>query len=184
MSEKIKQIGQRMRGIREIAGLSPETMSRELRIATALYKSYESGAADIPVSVLCKVAQRCNVELTALLTGGEPHLRSYSLVRRDKGPDTKRRKEYKYQDLAFNFAGKKAEIFLVTVDPKPANESLKHYSHPGQEFTHVIKGTLTVLLDGKELVLEEGDSLYFDSGIKHAMRAAGARPAKFLAVIL
>ncbi|MGE5308771.1 MAG: helix-turn-helix domain-containing protein [Deltaproteobacteria bacterium] len=184
MSEKLKQIGQRMRDLREIAGLSIEAMGQQFKVPPALYAKYEAGETDIPVSFLVEVAQHFNVELTALLTGGDPHLHSYCLVRKDKGLTTKRRKEYKYQDLAFNFVHKKAEAFLVSVDPKPARTAVHYYAHPGQEFNYVIKGTLKILLDGHEVMLSEGDSLYFDAGIKHAMRAVGQKPAKFLAVIL
>lgn len=183
MSEKIRQIGRRIRDLREIAGLSGDAMAKEFKVSPALYRQYENGDADIPVSFLCEVAQKFKVELTALLTGGDPHLHTYCLVRKDKGLSTNRRKEYKYQDLAFNFANKKAESFLVSVEPR-AEKAIHYYAHPGQEFNFVIKGSLRVLLDGHELVLNEGDSLYFDSGIKHAMRAAGNKPAKFLAVIL
>jgi quercetin dioxygenase-like cupin family protein len=70
------------------------------------------------------------------------------------------------------------------VDPKPAKEEIHYYAHPGQEFNYVISGQLKILLDGKELLLNEGDSLYFDAGIKHAMRAGGKKPAKFLAIVL
>lgn len=184
MSDKIRQIGQRMRELREIAGLSVENMAQKFKVSAAVYTKYEKGETDIPVSFLCEIAQHFNVELTALLTGGEPHLRSYCLVRKNRGLSTKRRKEYKYQDLAFNFAHKKAETFLVAIDPKPEKEAVHYYAHPGQEFDYVLNGKLEVMLDGHELVLNEGDSLYFDSGIKHAMRAAGKKPVQFLAVVL
>lgn len=184
MSEKIRQIGQRMRELREIAGLSAEAVAQKFKVPATLYAKYENGDADIPVSFLCEIAQHFKVELTALLTGGDPHLHSYCLVRKNHGLSTKRRKEYKYQDLAFNFAHKKAETFLVSIDPKPEKNAIHYYAHPGQEFDHVLTGSLAVMLDGHEILLNEGDSLYFDAGIKHAMRAAGKKPVQFLAVVL
>jgi quercetin dioxygenase-like cupin family protein len=95
-----------------------------------------------------------------------------------------RRKEYKYLDLAYNFANKKAEMFLVTAKPRPRSTRINFYTHPGQEFDHVLEGTLKVIIDGHELVLNQGDSLYFDSGLKHAMVAQNNKNARFLAVIL
>ena len=182
MSGKVLQVARRIRELRKIAGLSVDTLAKEFKVSPEVYAKYESGTADIPVSLLYEVAQRFNVDLTALLTGGEPHLHMYSVVRKGKGLSIERRKEYKYQDLAFNFVGKKAETFLVTVAHRPA-KSIHYYSHPGQEFNYVLDGTLTVFLDGAELVLNPGDSLIFDSGAKHAMAAQGKKPAKFLAMI-
>jgi len=182
MSEKVKQIAKRLKELREIAGISIESLAREFKIPPGEYAKFESGSRDIPVSLLCEAAQRFNVELTALLTGGNPHLHTYCLVRKGKGLSAERRKEYKYQDLAFNFVGKKADAFLVSVGPRPA-KSIHYYSHPGQELNYVLEGSLKVFLDGNELVLNPGDSLFFDSNAKHAMSAQGKKPAKFLAMI-
>jgi transcriptional regulator with XRE-family HTH domain len=184
MSEKIKQIAERIKALREISGISLETLAKEFSISGKQYQKYESGDVDIPVSFLLEVAHKFNVELTALLTGGEPHLHRYSLVRNGKGLSVERRKEYKYQDIAFQFSHKKAEVFCVTVEPSTDTKAPHYYSHPGQEFTHVLKGTLKVLFEGHEVVLQEGDSLYFDSGYHHAMVAENDQPAQFLAVIL
>ena len=41
MSDQIKQISARIKDLREIAGLSEETLSKELGVTTELYKQYE-----------------------------------------------------------------------------------------------------------------------------------------------
>ena len=107
---------------------------------------------------------------------------TFSLVRKGKGPQVERRREYKYLDLAYNFKDKKAEIFYITVDPREAEH--KPYSHEGQEFNYILEGTLKVIVDKHELILNEGDSLYFDPRHPHAMYAMHNKPAKFLAVII
>lgn len=184
MSEKIKQIAERMKALREISGISAAALAKEFKIPTAEYEKFESGAADIPVSVLYEAAQKFNVELTTLLTGEEPKLHQYCLVRAGRGVSVERRKEYSYQDLAYNFIHKKAEVFLINVEPHAADVKRHFYSHAGQEFTYVLSGDLKVVLDGHEVTLAAGDSLYFDSGKPHAMIALNGKPAKFLAVIL
>ncbi len=184
MCEQIKQIAMRIKELREISGISEEDMARQFNIPLELYKKYESGEADIPVSFLYQVANKFNVELTAILTGEEPRLHIYSLVRKGKGLEVERRKEYKYQSLAYNFAHKKAEPFLVTVEPKPDDQPIALNSHPGQEFNHVLEGTLKVVIHTHELILNEGDALFFDASFKHGMKALNGKTAKFLAIIL
>lgn len=184
MPDKIRRIAERIRGLRESSGESVAKLARELKVSPGEYRKYESGAVDIPVGFLFDMAHRFQVELTALLTGKEPRLHTYCVVRADKAPSANRRKEYRYRDLAYNFVGKKVEAFLVSVDPGPQKGEPHVYSHPGQEFNYVLSGTLKVVVDGHELVLKEGDSLYFDSGKGHAMAAVGRRPAKLLAVIV
>ncbi len=184
MPEKLRQIAARIKELRQIAGLTVEQLSSEFMIPAEQYAQYESGNSDIPVSLLYEIARKFNVELTTLLTGGEPHLQGYCLVRKGTGPAADRRKEYKYEDLAFNFMHKKAGIFLVTVDPEPAGAKTHFNTHPGQEFTYVLEGGLKIVLDGHELELNAGDSLYFNSAMKHAMIALNGKPAKFLAIII
>ena len=40
------------------------------------------------------------------------------------------------------------------------------------------------VVDGKEMVLEEGDSVYFDATKQHGMQALNDKKAKFLAIII
>jgi len=184
MSDQIKQVAARIKELREISGISIESLAKEFNVSIDTYQEYESGNTDIPVSFLYEVANKFNVELTAILTGENPRLHNYCLVRKDKGVSVERRKQYKYQNLAYNFAHKKAEPFLVTVEPESPEAEVHLNSHPGQEFNYVIEGSLKIVINGYELVLNEGDSLYFDSGLNHGMKAIGDKPAKFLAIIL
>ena len=179
MQEKIKQVASRIRELREIFGVSGATLAGEFQIAEDDYRRYESGTVDIPVGILYQIAQRFQVELTTLLTGEEPRLRTYALTRAGQGVSVDRSKDYAYQSLAYNFIHKRAEPFLVTVDPGPDHFN----SHPGQEFHYVLNGTLRVLLDQHELILEAGDSLYFDSSVAHSLTALNNAPAQLVAVI-
>ena len=52
------------------------------------------------------------------------------------------------------------------------------------EFNYMIEGSMKIVIDGKELVLEQGDSIYFDATKKHGMQALNNSNAKFLAIII
>jgi mannose-6-phosphate isomerase-like protein (cupin superfamily) len=184
MNEQIQLIASRIKELREIEGVSAESLALELHTDPGLLLNYESGTTDIPVGFLMKVAHRFNLELSALLKGDEPKLHVYSVVRKGKGLNVDRRKQYQYESLASNFAHKKAEPFKVTVIPNTDESPLEFNSHPGQEFNYVLEGTLLVVVDGHEIIINEGDSLYFDSNYKHAMKALNNQPARFLAVIV
>lgn len=183
MDEQIKQIADRLRGMREVLEISPDEAAATCSIPEEQYLNFESGEADIPVSILHRMAQKFNLDLTTLLTGEEPHMHSYTLTRKDKGTGVDRQKAYKYQALAGNFQNRKADPFVVTVDPK-TDSSVSYNSHPGQEFNYMIEGKLKIFIGAKEMILEPGDSIYFDSGIQHGMLALENKPAKFLAIIL
>ncbi len=184
MTEQIKQIAERIKEIREISGISAESLAAKLGISPAEYHNYENGLKDIPVGIIFNISEHFNVELSVLLGGDNAKLRIYGVVRNGKGLTLERRKQYKYESLAFNFINKKAEPFMVTIDPDSENKLMEFSSHPGQEFNYVIKGTMTSIIDGHEIILHEGDSIFFNSGYKHAMRAMNNEQVKFLAIVL
>ncbi len=107
---------------------------------------------------------------------------TYFLTRYGKGLSVERTKAYKYQSLAGGFKGKLADPFLVTVDPNDAPITLNQ--HTGQEFDMVLKGRLLISLNGKDLILNEGDSIYFNAKQLHGMKALDGRQAQFIAVII
>lgn len=182
--EQIKQIAIRMKDLREICDVSVEAIAKDLDIEIDVYNEYETAKRDIPIGFLYEFANYFNIELTTLLTGEEPRLQKYSLVKNGKGLNIERRKAYEYHNLAYNFTNKKAEPFLVTVPPSEDDDQISVSSHPGQEFNYVLEGTLKVKVDDHVLVLEPGDSLYFDSNRKHGMKALNGKEAKFLAFII
>jgi mannose-6-phosphate isomerase-like protein (cupin superfamily) len=183
MQQSYGEIARRVKALREIAGIKSEIFADELKLDRERYLRYENGEEDIPVGVLLAAAERLEVDVTSLISGAEPRMKVYSLVRKGHGLEVERRKEYRYRDLSYNFAGRKADAFLVTVGPTNDEGAKPHvYSHEGQEFNYVLKGRMKVIVNEHELVLEEGDSLYFDSGREHAMVALGDEGATFLAV--
>ncbi len=184
MQEQIKAIATRLKELREISGLSVEQLATQLNVDVATYESYESGTVDIPVSFLYAAANDLGVELTALLTGEDPKLHDFALVRKDKGVFVKRRKNYNYQNLAYNFVQKQMETFLVTIEPSNIDKPLDFNSHQGQEFDYMLSGSMRLVINGKELVLSAGDSIYYNSELPHAMEALNGEKAVFLAIIV
>jgi len=184
MTVQIKQIAERIKEIREISGISAESLAKSLGVNKELYNEYESGNIDIPVGIIFRISELFHVELSVMLGGDNPKLHIYGVVRNGKGLKLERRKQYKYESLAYNFIHKKAEPFMVTVDPGTEGTIMEFNSHSGQEFNYVIKGTMMTIIDGHEIILNEGDSIYFDSGYRHAMKALNGEQVKFLAVVL
>ncbi len=183
MDTKVQEIAERLKGFRDALNLSEENCAAACGVSLDLYRNYESGKVDIPVSFLYSFSVAYDLEISTLLTGDMPRMKGYSLTRKGTGVVAERRKEYKYQALNESFIHKKAQPFIVTVAPTSRKDAVSFSQHPGQEFNLVLKGRLMVVLNEKELILEEGDSLWFNSGLPHGMKALGDEEAEFLAVI-
>lgn len=184
MSEDMKQIGQRLKGLREALDMSPEEFAVSCDILPAEYSKYESGEKDLTISMLKGIALKHNIDVSVLMFDDEPRMSSYFLTRKGKGLAVNRVESYAYQTLAGGFNNRKADIFEVTVEPKEDSESIHHSKHTGQEFNLVLEGRMLLQINGKDLILEEGDSIYFDSSLPHGMKALDGKKVRFIAVVL
>ncbi|MDH6304267.1 transcriptional regulator with XRE-family HTH domain [Parabacteroides sp. PF5-5] len=184
MNEQIKQIAERLAGLRDALDISPEEMAKACSLTAEEYLKLESGTVDISVSVLHQISQAYSIELTTLMFGDEPKMSSYFVTRKGKGIAVERTKAYRYQSLAAGFTQRKADPFLVTVHPKPEEESIYLNAHSGQEFNLVLSGRMLFHINGKDLILETGDSVYFNSELPHGMKALDNEKVRFLAIIL
>ncbi len=184
MTEQVRQIAQRLVGLREAEDMTAETLANLIGVPIELYKKYENAEEDIPVSVLYDVAGHFGLELTELLSGSAPKLKVYSHIKSGKGLAIERRKEYAYQNLSYNFANAHSEALLVTVPVSKEDEPMALTTHGGQEFNYLLEGRMEIVIDKNKIILEPGDSLYFDSTYPHGMKALDGKPAKFVCVIM
>jgi transcriptional regulator with XRE-family HTH domain len=65
MDEQIKQIAERVRGLRDALGLGIDEMAESCGLASAQYAAIESGECDLSVSSLQKIARHFDVPLDA-----------------------------------------------------------------------------------------------------------------------
>lgn len=184
MAEQIKQIAARLRGLREVLELTEQEVAYTCQLSVEEYREIEAGTRDLSVSTLQKISRHYGIALDVLMFGEEPKMSSYFLTRSGTGISVERRKAYKYQALASGFRGRIADPFIVTVEPKPEGTPVQFNSHQGQEFNIVIEGRMLLNINGKELILNTGDSLYFNSALPHGMLALDDKPVKFLAIIM
>ena len=71
--------------------------------------------------------------------------------------------------------------FILTLPVNPKKRTL--YQHEGQELLFVLEGTMRFQHGSEYIIAEEGDCVYFDSGIPHFGEAMGKKAAKCFMVI-
>lgn len=186
METKIIEIAERIHALREIMEISVEDMAEAVGLSVEAYLQYEQGECDFGFTFLYKCAEKFGVDIIELLTGENPHLSFYSVVRRGDGLDMKRRAGFKYEHLAHRFRDKIAEPFLVTAPfiESQQDEPIELSHHKGQEFDYIIKGQLKVKFEDHEEILNEGDAVYYDSGRGHGMIACGGSECVFMAIVM
>lgn len=186
MEYNIKEVACRLKGLRTACDFSIEEFSRLTDISPEEYEKIENGEKDFSVSYLYKCAEIFNVDTIELLTGVSPTLSNFSIVRNGKGLPVARRDRFEYHLLAYLFKDRKIEPMLVDAPyiEEEQGKPIKMSSHAGQEWDYILKGKLRFITDGCDVVLNEGDSVYYDSGKLHGMIAVGGEDCQFFAVLI
>lgn len=179
--QELHEIGERIKGLREACDVSVEDMAAELDVPVDTYVKWEETGADVPISAIYHMARQFGVEFTEILTGTAAKLNTYHVVRRGEGKEVDRYPGYHYDDMAWRFADKIMQPLLVVLDP--SDEPAKLVTHRGQEFNFVIEGSITVVFEDKEIVLNQWDSIYFNPMHPHGQRCHGDKVAKFITII-
>ena len=182
MTDQLREIGRRLSDLRSIAEMTPENFCEKTGVTVQELTAYEKGELDFSFSFLYNAARILGVDVMDLLSGDSPRLSGWCHVAKGEGYAIDRRAAYSYKHLAFTFRDKKAEPFLVTVEPKDEKPTL--HAHDGQEFNWLVSGRMRFFISDTEYILEPGDSMYFNASIPHAMQALDERPAQFLAVVM
>ena len=180
MQSEISEIANRIRELREVCDYSTAQLAKELGISEETYIGYET-EGNFPISTIYEISKMFKVDFTELVTGSPARLDTYHVVRRGHGMSFSRYEGYRYKDLAFRYTDKIMQPLLVTLDPTDAPASL--VTHAGQEFNLVLKGRVAVVFEDKEIILNEGDSIYFNPTYPHGQRCVGDSKARFLTVI-
>lgn len=88
---------------------------------------------------------------------------------------------YFFESLDFPVADRKMQAYYAEFDGRP--EPTEPHKHEGAEIVFVLKGQLVVSIEGDDTTLEEGDSMYFDSGYAHTYRRHGRASCSVMVVV-
>jgi transcriptional regulator with XRE-family HTH domain len=175
--ERDDQLGRRIRALRAERGLTLTGLAAQVGITRSFLSSVERGQAYPSLVVLRGIAAALEVPVFLLFTTPES---SGMIVRRDarkviRPPGAPVSYELVSPDLR-----RKIEMILVRYEP---GLDATPTSHVGEECALVLKGRVEMTIGGEVYELEEGDSIYYDSGLPHKARALGDDPAEIVSAI-
>ncbi len=186
VTSKLAEVAKRISELRDIYGFSAEEMAEKTELTLDEYLAFEEGKEDLPFTFIHKCALAFGVEITDLLEGQSAKLTSYNVTRRGKGQTTANEEGILIQNLAPKFKNKLANPYWVKYEYSSELQSkpIEVTTHSGQEFDLVIKGTLKVRVGEHVEVLQEGDSIFYNSSTPHGMIAVNGEDCLFLAMIM
>lgn len=181
------KLGARVRKFREERGLSVEELAEAAGVSRDLVVSLEEENIYPSLAPLQKIARAMNIRLGTFMDDVEVN---DPLVVRKSEQDTDltmqkskgKKAAFLYHSLGKGKADRNMEPFFIEISPE-LEEDRTMSSHQGEEFIVVMKGKILIKYGQKEIILEPGDSAYYNSAIPHYVGAYGNGPAEIYAVV-
>lgn len=183
-----KIVGEKIKALRENQGISLEQLAERAGLAIEQIDRIENNI-DLPsLAPLIKIARVLGVRLGTFLDDQEEL--GPVVCRKREATDSisfsnnaiQSRKHMEYHSLSKSKADRHMEPFIIDVTPTDDNAFVLS-SHEGEEFIMVLSGTMEISYGKHTYLLEEGDSIYYDSIVPHHVHAYQGQAAKILAVI-
>jgi transcriptional regulator with XRE-family HTH domain len=185
-SEESTAVGQRIKNLRELKGLSITDVSQRTGLPEEILERIEADAVAPPLGTLTKLARALEMKMGYLLASGES--KPFVITRKDGRKPVSRhasrqqsRYGYSYLSLAPGMPDRNMEPFLVTL--APTGEEMPGSVHEGEEFLYVLDGEMEVVIGEHREVLYPGDAIYYHSTIPHQVMCHQGKPAHILAVL-
>jgi DNA-binding transcriptional MerR regulator/quercetin dioxygenase-like cupin family protein len=154
-------MGPRLRKMRKDLGYGLERAARLAKISPGFLSSIELSKANASIATLQRLTSVYN---TTVLDFFDIPQHARRLIRPSQRRSLKTESGVDMQLLSVGT--KMLECMLFRVPPKAGSDGA--YSHAGEEFIFMLKGSLEIWLDESEChVLTEGDSFWFESNVGH-----------------
>lgn len=183
---KLLEMAGRIRELREIENLSIEEMAQKTALTPEEYLACENAESNLTFAFIYRCALAFNVDVTDIIQGSSPKLRSYTVTRSGQGQRIEKAHGMVYYGLASSFTNKIAEPLLVrsSYSEEAQSKDIELTTHIGQECDIVIDGHLKVQVGPHTETLGPGDTIYYDSSTPHGMIAVGGKDCLFYAIVL
>jgi len=176
----------RIRTLREIEGYTVAEMAVKTNVSEEEYSACENGQSDLNFAFIYRCALAFNVDVTDIIEGKSPTLKSYTLTRAKEGQRIEQAHGMTYFNLAPSFKNRIAEpLYVCSKYSEDAQvKDIELTTHEGQECDIVIEGHLKIQIGAHKEILGPGDSIYYDSSTPHGMIAVDGEDCSFYAFVL
>lgn len=185
-----KIIGEKIKSIRESQQLTIEEVAERSGLDMGQIQRIENNTDFPSLAPLIKIARVLGVRLGTFL---DDQAELGPVISRKKGSEnypgihftnnaSQNKKHMSYQALSQDKSGRHMEPFLIDIEPSSEVNFIMS-THEGEEFIYVISGIVEINYGKQTYILEEGDSIYYDSIVQHHVHAANGDKARILGVI-
>jgi transcriptional regulator with XRE-family HTH domain len=170
-------LGLRLRELREERGMSLKVLATKAGVSESFMSQVERGSANPSVASLRRLAEALGTSIGAMF---EDHGAGQRLIRAGERAQLIHPQRKWEEFLLTPRTAKRLQVILSIVEPGEGSGD-EPYSHESdEECVVILKGSLEFKLGKESYVLEEGDSITFESRTPHSNRNPGPSKAEVL----
>ncbi len=173
---EIIPIGKRIRRARLNKKITLDMMANETGMSKEFIKKIEGGDQRPSVGTLLQISKILHIDSSFLLKEHGETIRERSKAY------TKRTDNYAYTPLTPNAENKHLKAFKIVIEAGKGHDGVG-FQHEGEEFVYVLTGKVEVKVGDNVNKLKAGDSLHFNSGVKHDLVNSGKIDAELVVVV-
>ena len=181
-SEATRSFASSLRELRRSRKASLQELSVRAKVSRSTISKIERNEVQPSLDVAVRLAAALGTPLPEMLRFDE-YARVIKLPHNEQAVIRNAEQDWERRILSPSFHDATVEISWLALGPNVRLGSFPPHPKGAEEHIVVLKGRLQVKLDGKALLLDEGDSLFFEGDRRHALENATARRAEFLVVI-
>jgi transcriptional regulator with XRE-family HTH domain len=176
------QIGQRLRTLRDVRGLSLRDLAATSGVSAPMLSQVERGETSPSLDIATRIASGFDLTLSQLLRlDEEPHV----VVIRDRERRTTRRDGHSIQELTPPLPGQRHAVteHVLKAGGATAKPGDPPLHEPGSRETVVVQqGALVLNLGDDRYELKTGDTVTFDADLPHHFENPGKKESTFMAI--
>lgn len=158
------EVGKRIRYLRRSQGLTSEELAKKTSVSQSMISQIERGQVSPSLETLWKLSHSLKVPVFSFFESEENN--AVTLTRKGEGNLIKRVRPNVGYELLSPSSGKQMSFFKMIVSPGDGTDDPLMF-HGGEECGLMLVGSLRIEIDGEVYLIDEGDSIYFDSSLPH-----------------
>ena len=184
MEDYLIGIGKRIKEIRKGSSNTISEIASRAGVTSGLISRIENGRTIPSLPVLLKIITSLDVEVTEFFNG-MPHSNGANFIVSRKEENAIIEKEDDAVGFVYkNIFGKQIsslgfEVVLLEVHPNSKRDKVTTDAY---EFKYILTGECSYIIGEEEVLLKEGDSIFFDGRIPHVPVNKSSQPSKMLVV--
>ncbi|HLR64425.1 MAG TPA: XRE family transcriptional regulator [Pseudogracilibacillus sp.] len=181
---RLENVGKKIKQLRLRQKKTQQEIANQCDISKSLLSKIENGQTNSAIATLAKIADALEVKLSWLLEDDSEH--DLVLLRKSERQYKEGAKHigYSYELLANRSPYTGVEPTIVHVPPIHENTRVEGYTHAHDEFIYILEGTIKLKYKGKEHVLDQGDTAFFNGRNSHIFIPVDEAGAKVLTIFI